>query len=114
MAAGLNVGGARMGPEVIRVAGREVKLPLDADAVEALNLGPKWAEDVRKRVAASYYAEGRLSLGQAARLSGFAYADFLAYLRERRIPLDYGPQDLADDVDELKRMGRWDGPSGHQ
>lgn len=101
-------------PGVVRVAGREVQLPLDADAVEALNLGPKWAEDFRKRVAASYYAEGRLSLGQAARLSGLTYAEFLAYLRERRIPLDYGPQDLADDVDEFKRLGMWNGPSGQQ
>ncbi len=91
---------------------RNFQVPLDAEALEALKLGPNWAVDIRKRLAASYYADGLLSLGQAARLAGVPYADFVSYLHERRIPLNYGPDDLAADVDQLKKLGLWDGPVG--
>jgi|GEM_PF-5213415 len=57
-----------MRAEVIGVPDTEVSVRLDAAAVEALNLGERWAADVRKRLPLSYYADGLLSPGQAARL----------------------------------------------
>ncbi len=82
--------------EVFPVEARRVQVSPDADAVDALNLGSDRAADIRKHLAASCYAEGRLSLGRATRLSGLGYADFLANLRQRQIPLDHGPDDLRD------------------
>lgn len=82
--------------EVFPVEARRAQVSPDADAVDALNLGSDRAADIRKHLAASCYAEGRLSLGRATRLSGLGYADFLANLRQRQIPLDHGPDDLRD------------------
>lgn len=98
--------------EVIGVGDAEVSVQLDGAAVEALNLGDRWAADARKRLAVSYYADGLLSLGQVARLAGTTYAEFLAYLHERRVPLNYGSAELDDDVKQLRRMGLWDAPVG--
>jgi predicted HTH domain antitoxin len=89
-----------------------VSVPLDAAAVEALGLGERWVQDARKRLALSDYADGLLSLGQAARLAGTTYMEFLTYLSERRVPLTYGPSDLDEDIQNLKQMGLWDGPVG--
>lgn len=90
----------------------EVSVQLDAAAVEALNLGERWAADIRKRLALSYYADGLLSLGQAARLAGARQAEFLAYLHERRVPVNYGEAELGEDIQQLKKTGLWDAPLG--
>ena len=101
-----------MDVEVIGVPHADVTVALDAVAVEALNLGDRWAEDARKRLALSYYVDGLLSLGQAARLAGVSYAVFLAYLHERKFALHYGPEALAADVEQLKDMGLWHASMG--
>lgn len=101
-----------MRAEVIGVLDTGVSVRLDAAAVEALNLGERWAADVRRRLALSYYADGLLSLGQAARLAGATYAEFLAYLHERQVPVNYGVAELGEDVEQLKKMGLWNAPVG--
>lgn len=78
---------------------------LDAVAVEALHLRERWAADVRRRLALSYYADGLLSLGQAARLAGARYAEFLAYLHERQAPVNCGVAELGEDVEQRKKTG---------
>jgi len=101
-----------MRAEVIGVPDTQVSVRLDAAAVEALNLGDRWAIDVRKRLALSYYSDSLLSLGQAARLAGVTYAEFLAYLHERQVPINYGTAELDEDLEQLKKMGLWDAPVG--
>ena len=86
----------------------EVSVRLDAAAVAALNLGERWAIDVRKRRALSYYADGLLSLGQAARLAGATYAEFPGYLHERQVPVNYETAELAEDLEQLRDMALWD------
>ena len=62
------------------------------------------ASDISRRAAASLYADGVLSLGKAAELAGISLADFLDYLRSRKIPLSYSAEDLRQDVLVLKEM----------
>ena len=38
------------------------------------------------------------TLGQAAQVAGRSQADFLRELGQRRIPIHYGPEELADDL----------------
>jgi len=87
-----------------------VSVPLDAAAVEALGLGERWVQDARKRLALSYYADGLLSLGQAARLAGTTYMESLTYLSKRRVPLTYGPANLDEDIRQFRKTGHWDQP----
>ena len=49
----------------------------------------------------------KASLGRAASVAGLAIGDFMQELCERRIPLNYGPEDLQHDlkvIDELMRQ----------
>ena len=101
-----------MTAEVIGVLDTWVSVRLDAAAVEALNLGERWEADVRRRLALSYYADDLLSLGQAARLAGATYTEFLAYLHERQVPVNYGVAELGEDVEQLKKRGLWNAPVG--
>ncbi len=47
---------------------------------------------------AQEYAEGRLTTGKAAGLAGVSVWEMLDYLRQRKIPAQYGLDDLEHDV----------------
>ena len=50
------------------------------------------------------YREERVSLGKAAELAGLSVGEFLRELRARGIPLNYGPEELGEDLGIIHEM----------
>jgi predicted HTH domain antitoxin len=49
-------------------------------------------------LAIGLYVTEEATLGQAAQVAGMSQADFLRELGQRRIPIHYGSDELADDL----------------
>ncbi|MGH7139809.1 MAG: UPF0175 family protein, partial [Pirellulales bacterium] len=55
-----------------------------------------------------WFDEGKLTMGHSARLLGMSELEFEAELDRRGIPrYRYTDDMLQDDVEALKRLGRW-------
>jgi len=68
----------------------EVKLPLPDNISE---------DELKLMLALKLYETHKLSLGQAARLSGFSKRAFIEILGRYQIPVfDYSPQELKDEA----------------
>jgi len=52
-------------------------------------------------IAIGLYKREQVSLGRAAEVAGLSSVDFLAELGRRRIPINYGVDDLKSDVSAL-------------
>lgn len=57
-----------------------------------------------KRLAATFYADGSLSLGKAAQLANVSKQDFLDFLATHNIPLNYDVHELEDDLSTVKEF----------
>ena len=55
-------------------------------------------------LALGMYADGRLTLGQAAELASLPQPAFLKELGKRSIPVHYGPRDLDVDLEAIARL----------
>lgn len=62
--------------------------------------------DLRLELALALYAQQRLSLGQARELAGLSLWEFRQWLGLRRIAAHYDADDLRDDVNALRELGR--------
>ena len=56
--------------------------------------------------ALTLYAQRRLSLGKARELAGLSLWEFRQWLATRRIEAHYDADDLQDDLDALRALGR--------
>jgi predicted HTH domain antitoxin len=66
---------------------------------EALHVSHAEAEArLKLELAVSLYTQKALSLGKAAELADMGLLDFNDILAERRIPMDYGEKELAEDI----------------
>ena len=68
------------------------------EGVEA-RLSPK---DAALHLAIGLFVTEEATLGQAAEIAGLSQAAFLKELGSRRIPLHYGPEELAEDLRAVK------------
>ncbi len=60
---------------------------------------------VREAIAVELYRQGRLSLGKAAELAGFATKqEMLTVLAKHTVWLDYTAHDAVDDLETLDRV----------
>ena len=76
-----------------------ITLDFDEQALAGLPFGPGERErHMQIELACRYYANGWLSLGQAARLAKLDRFALGVELGERGIPRHYGPEDLATDL----------------
>jgi predicted HTH domain antitoxin len=57
-----------------------------------------------KRLTATFYADGTLSLGKAAELANTSKQDFLDFLVEHNIPPNYDVDDMEEDLEEVKEF----------
>lgn len=55
-------------------------------------------------VAIGLYKRDSVSLGRAAEIAGLATPEFLNELQRRRIPINYDPDDLKQDLESLGRL----------
>lgn len=62
--------------------------------------------DLRRELALTLYAQNRLSLGKARELAGLSLWEFRQWLGLRRIEAHYDSDDLQDDIETLRTLGR--------
>lgn len=55
-------------------------------------------------IAIGLYKRQMVSLGRAAEVAGMASPEFLAELGRRRIPINYGVDELREDMATLKKL----------
>ncbi len=64
--------------------------------------------EAKVEIACRWFDEGKLAFGHAARLAGGTEPEFEAQLEARGIPrYRYTEQMLEQDVETLKKLGRW-------
>jgi predicted HTH domain antitoxin len=57
-----------------------------------------------KRLAATFYADGSLSLGKAAQLANVSKQDFLDFMATHNISLNYDVHELEEDLATVKEF----------
>ena len=57
-----------------------------------------------KRLSATFYADGSLSLGKAAQIANVSKQDFLDFLSSHNIPLNYDVLELEKDLSMVKEF----------
>jgi predicted HTH domain antitoxin len=57
-----------------------------------------------KRLAATFYADGSLSLGKASQLANVSKQDFLDFLSSHNIPINYDVHELEKDLSTIKEF----------
>ena len=60
--------------------------------------------DALQRLAATFYADGSLSLGKAAQIANVSKQDFLNFLASHNIPLNYDVRELEEDLSTVKEF----------
>ncbi len=78
-------------------------LEIPQDVLDAARMN---AQDVRRELALALYAQRRLSLGKARELAGLSLWEFRQWLGLRRIEAHCNADDLRDDLDALRALGR--------
>ncbi len=63
-------------------------------------------EEVRLDLAVGIYSSGRVTLGMAAEVAGMSVPEFQRELGRRRIPVNYGKEDLAYDLEAADKLSR--------
>lgn len=71
------------------------------EAVE-MKLSPK---DAALHLAIGLFVSDEATLGQASEIAGLTHAAFLRELGRRRIPIHYGPDELAEDLRVVETFG---------
>lgn len=59
---------------------------------------------VREIIAVELYRDGLVSMGKAAEIAGITKWEMLDILAMRKIPLQYYPEDLEEDIDTLRSL----------
>ena len=73
---------------------------------EVLDSARMTLSELKVELALHLYGQRRLSIGKARELAGMSLWEFRQLLASRHIAPHYGEQDLEEDVDTLRRMGR--------
>ncbi len=61
-------------------------------------------ESTALHLAIGLYVANETTLGQSAEVAHLSQADFLRELGNRRIPIRYGPEELADDLRAVESL----------
>jgi predicted HTH domain antitoxin len=78
-----------------------VSLVIPDEIVRATHMSP---EELQVEIAVLLFENGKLTLGQAARLAGIAQPTFQHLLGRRKIPLHYDVEDFRRDLQTLKDL----------
>ena len=70
-----------------------------------VNLGsqPLTSEQARIELASGLYANQQVTMGQAAKIAGIPYVRFMQELAQRNICMNYGLEDLDQDIETVRR-----------
>ena len=61
-------------------------------------------EDIKRELALTLYAQRRLSLGKAREFAGLSLFEFRQLIALRRIPVNYGDAELAEDIEAVAQV----------
>jgi len=78
-----------------------MKVMVPDGILEGMSIDQK---DILFDLALGMYADGRLTLGQAAELASLPQPAFLKELGKRSIPVHYGPRDLKTDLETIGKL----------
>ncbi len=78
-------------------------LEIPQDVLDAAQMN---THDLWRELALTLYAQNRLSLGKARELAGLSLWEFRQWLGLRRIEAHYDSDDLQDDIETLRTLGR--------
>lgn len=91
-----------------------INIPDDA----ARTLQQSWGKDFDRRVLEAMlieaYRRGDVSVGYLGRTLGMGVIEADRWLAQRGVPLNYGPADLANDLQTLQQVnptGNWEKPA---
>lgn len=62
--------------------------------------------EMRQEIAVMLFQREKLTLAQASRFAGIHRVAFQRLLASRYIPVNYGVEDFAQDIQNLREMGR--------
>ncbi len=62
------------------------------------------SKKIKEILAVELYREGTVSLGKAAEISGLTKWEMLELLAMKKIPLQYYPEDLDEDIETLRKL----------
>lgn len=61
-------------------------------------------QEARLDFAVGLYSSGRVTMGTAAEVASLSIPEFQRELGRRRIPINYGPEDLAIDIQAAREI----------
>lgn len=78
---------------------KSLTLEIPGDVADALRLPDvEKVQRLRLELAISLYSQGILGLGKSAQLAGLPRWEMNRLLAERKVPMHYGPEELAEDL----------------
>lgn len=76
---------------------------ISEDILHAARLSP---DELKREIGILLFKQGRLTLGQASQLAEMPMAEFQHLLASRDVAPHYDVEDLEDDVETLRNLGR--------
>ena len=80
-----------------------MSLVIPDDILRAANIS---ARELRQEIALLLFQQDKLTPGQASEFTGLSQLEFQRLLASHHIPVHYGRQEFADDLETLRRSGQ--------
>ena len=86
-------------PATVSHMSKSLTLEIPGDVADALRLPDlEKVQRLRLELSVSLYSQGILGLGKAAQLASLSRSEMNRLLAERKVPMHYGPEELAEDL----------------
>ena len=83
----------------------KISIDVPKDLIHALKVRERELPKVlREIIAVNLYKEGLISLGKASEIAGVSRWEMFDILAAKKIPLQYYPEDLEEDIETLKKV----------
>lgn len=84
---------------------KTISIDVSKDIIHILKVREKELPMVlREIIAVNLYKDGLVSLGKASEIAGVSKWEMFDILAAKRIPLQYYPEDLEEDIETLEKM----------
>ncbi len=83
----------------------KISIDVPKDLIHILKVRERELPKVlREIIAVNLYKEGLISLGKASEIAGVSRWEMFDILATKKIPLQYYPEDLKEDIETLKKV----------
>ena len=83
----------------------QISIDVPKDLIHILKVRERELPKVlREIIAVNLYKEGLISLGKASEIAGVSRWEMFDILAAKKIPLQYYPEDLEEDIETLKKV----------